>query len=177
MQEEGTGASALGGSTHPASPAVLAPRIHGVSGEELAQQAADRVRDVIAEAERRATEIVREAEREAELIRERARAETPDPRPPQPEPTPPVPHPDPTPTPGDPIPEPPSPEPAVPPATQATAAATNGAVADDTAARLTAMKLAIDGKGRDEIASELESKFGAGDRRALLDDVLARAGR
>ena len=40
-----------------------------------------------------------------------------------------------------------------------------------------AMKLALDGKGRDEIASELEAKFGAGDRGALLDDVLTRAGR
>ena len=39
------------------------------------------------------------------------------------------------------------------------------------------MKLALDGKGRDEIAAELDSKFGAADRGALLDDVLARAGR
>ncbi len=48
---------------------------------------------------------------------------------------------------------------------------------DDAAARLTAMKMALDGSSRDEIASELESKFGAGDRGALLDDVLARAGK
>ena len=39
------------------------------------------------------------------------------------------------------------------------------------------MKLALDGSSRDEIEAELESKFGSGDRGALLDDVLARAGR
>jgi cell division septum initiation protein DivIVA len=143
-----------------------------MSSEELAQQAADRVREVIAEAERRAAEIVREAEADAERIREAARAETPDPRP-DPAPTPPVPHPDPTP-PGDPVPEPPKPEPVVPPATTASS---NGTVSDDAAARLMAMKLALDGKGRDEIASELEAKLGAGERGPLLDDVLARAGR
>ena len=48
---------------------------------------------------------------------------------------------------------------------------------DDAAARLTAMKMALDGSSRDEIGSELESKFGSGDRGALLDDVLARAGK
>ena len=48
---------------------------------------------------------------------------------------------------------------------------------DDAAARLTAMKLALDGSSRDEIEAELESKFGSGDRGALLDDVLARAGK
>ena len=40
-----------------------------------------------------------------------------------------------------------------------------------------AMKLALDGKGREEIAAELEAKFGAADRSALLDDVFARAGK
>jgi hypothetical protein len=39
------------------------------------------------------------------------------------------------------------------------------------------MKLAMDGKGRGEIEAELAEKFGAGDRSALLDDVLARAGK
>ena len=153
--------------------------------EELAKQAADRVREVIVKAERRAEEIVREAEAEAGRIRaeaERIRAETPDPQPPSPVPDPPVPHPDPTP-PGDPVPEPPAPEPVpappTPPNPEPTPGlvAANGHVNDDAAARLIAMKLAVDGKGRDEIASELEAKFGAGERSALLDDVLARAGR
>ena len=137
-----------------------------VSTDELAQQAADRVREVIADAERRAEEIIREAEAEAARIRETARAETPDPQPPSPVPEPPVPHPDPTP-PADPIPEPPAPT-----------TLGNGAEATgDVAVRLMAMKLALDGKGREEIASELEAKFGAADRGALLDDVLARAGK
>jgi hypothetical protein len=39
------------------------------------------------------------------------------------------------------------------------------------------MKLALDGKGREQIAAELDSRFGAGDRAGLLDDVLTRAGR
>jgi hypothetical protein len=48
---------------------------------------------------------------------------------------------------------------------------------DDAASRLLAMKLALEGKDRDEIATELVEKFGAADRGALLDDVLARAGK
>jgi hypothetical protein len=39
------------------------------------------------------------------------------------------------------------------------------------------MKLAVDGKSRDEIETELAEKFGDADRAALLDDVLARAGK
>lgn len=141
-----------------------------MSAEELAKQAADRVHEIVAEAERRAAEIVREAEAEAQQIRERARAETPQP---------PAPTPDPTPSPGPPAPDPqpptptPSPE---PPAPGPQMGSQNGA-GGDAAARLTAMKLAIDGKDREEIAAELEARFGAGDRAALLDDVLARAGK
>ena len=48
---------------------------------------------------------------------------------------------------------------------------------DDAAQRLAAMMLAIDGKDRAEIESALAEKFGEGDRTALLDDVLSRAGR
>ena len=47
----------------------------------------------------------------------------------------------------------------------------------DSAARLVAMKMAIDGSSREEIEAELNSKFGAAERSALLDDVLSRAGR
>jgi vacuolar-type H+-ATPase subunit H len=46
-----------------------------MDAEELAQQAADRVREVIAEAERRADEIVQEAEEEAVRIRTEAEGE------------------------------------------------------------------------------------------------------
>jgi hypothetical protein len=49
--------------------------------------------------------------------------------------------------------------------------------ADDSAARLVAMKMALDGGSREQIAAELETRFGASDRSALLDDVLTRAGR
>ncbi len=64
---------------------------------------------------------------------------------------------------------PPPPEQAVP-----TATAGNG---DDAAQRLVAMKLAVDGKDRAEIEAELNAKFGAADRSALLDEVLSRASR
>ena len=40
-----------------------------------------------------------------------------------------------------------------------------------------AMKLAVEGKDRPAIEAELNEKFGAGDRSALLEDVLSRAAR
>jgi hypothetical protein len=153
--------------------------------EELAGQAAEAVRRVVAEAEAKAEEIVRDAEAEAKRIRDEAEAEarerierarralselageTPEPGPaPDPEPAPEPqqnPQPQPVPTPD---PEPPPQGP--------TAAGANG---DDAAARLVAMKLAVDGKGREEIEAELSARFGPGDRSGLLDDVLSRAGR
>lgn len=165
------------------------------TSEQLAQQAADGVRALIADAERKAAEIVERAEQDAARIRDRAEsearekldrarralaepsgedapaAETPDPRPPMPTPEPPAPRPDPTP--------PTEPEPAPPSAADGPASVpapgSNGG--DDSAARLVAMKMALDGKGREEISSELDSRFGASDRDGLLDDVLARAGR
>jgi outer membrane biosynthesis protein TonB len=161
----------------------------GSHAEELAAQAAEAVRRTVAEAEARAEQIVSEAEAEAKRIRDEAEAEarerierarralselageTPPPRPdPEPEPSP---RPDPVPEPApEPQPEPvPDPDP-VPP--EPTAGGANG---DDAAARLVAMKLAVDGKGRDEIEAELTQKFGPGDRSGLLDDVLTRAGR
>jgi hypothetical protein len=48
---------------------------------------------------------------------------------------------------------------------------------DDAAERLVAMKLAVDGNDRAAIEAELNDRFGAGDRAALLEDVLSRAGR
>ncbi len=87
-------------------------------------------------------------------------AETPTPSPPPTPGPPPAPAPDPSP--------PPQPDPVPPPQIS---------VEDTGATRLVAMKLAIDGKGREEIASELDSRFGSADRAAVLDEVLARAGR
>jgi hypothetical protein len=146
--------------------------------EELAAQAAEAVRRTVAEAEGKAEEIVREAEAEAKRIRDEAEAEAreridrarralselagetpapdPDPEPaPQPQPT-------------------PAPDPAPPPQEHPTPGGANG---DDAAARLVAMKLAVDGKGREAIEAELTERFGPGDRSGLLDDVLSRAGR
>ena len=158
------------------------------NAEDLAREAGERVREVIADAERQAAAIVERAEQEAVHIRERAESEardklerarralselageTPDPRPPEPAPEPPTPRPEPTP--------PIEPDPAPPSAADGPAsvpASSNGG--DDSAARLVAMKMALDGSDREQIATELDSKFGASDRGALLDDVLARAGR
>lgn len=68
---------------------------------------------------------------------------------------------------------PPAPEPEQAAVEQPAEPAGNG---DEAAVRLVAMKLAVDGKGRAAIDAELTEKFGPGDRTALLDDVLARAG-
>lgn len=164
--------------------------------EQLAQQAAERVRETIAEAERRAEEIVRKAEAEAERIRgdaegeaERirgdaegdarrrldevrraldqlegqlpgARAET-QPGGPETPTGPPVPEPGPQPGP-----EPePSPEPG------------DGGGGDEEAARLVAMKMAIDGKSRDEVVGSLDSNLPAASRERIVAEVFERAGR
>jgi ElaB/YqjD/DUF883 family membrane-anchored ribosome-binding protein len=169
----------------------------GQHSDELAAKASEAVRRIVAEAEDRAEEIVREAEGKATSIREQAEAEASQIReraeadargqieaakraldelggtlaaaataaipgaetvPAEPETEPePVPEPEPA----------PEPEPLVP-------SAANG---DDAAERLVAMKLAVEGTDRAAIEAELGQRFGAGDRSALLDDVLSRAAR
>jgi hypothetical protein len=176
----------------------------GQHADDLAAKAAEAVRRVVAEAEDRATQIVRDAEAragsirdqaeaEAKQIRERAEADArgqieaakraldelggtlvaaateaiPKAETPEPEPEP-APEPEPEPEPElDPEPEPP----AAPEAPVSPAAANGGNAAE----RLVAMKLAVDGKDRAAIEAELDQKFGAADRAALLDDVLSRA--
>lgn len=117
----------------------------------------------------------------------------PEPSPPSvPEPTP-DPVPDPVPGP-EPVPEPspePQPEPSPPPGAgesqgpdrgEAVAEA-GGAVAngeesgpgDKAAARLVAMKMALDGASREEIDAHLAEHYDVESREKLLDDVLARA--
>jgi hypothetical protein len=64
-----------------------------------------------------------------------------------------------------------------PPAPEPDQVVPAGANGDDAAERLVAMKLAVDGKDRTAIEAELNDRFGAGDRSALLDDVLSRARR
>jgi hypothetical protein len=102
----------------------------------------------------------------------------PEPEPPlEPEPGPvPVPEPEP---PLEPEPEPPSvPEPSPePPAPEAPVAADGDSApaADKAAARLVAMKMALDGASREEIDRHLAENYSLVHREQLLDDVLARA--
>jgi len=159
---------------------------------------AAQVRKAIADAEARATEIIRAAEREAEGIRARAEAEArdqvegarraleelttrfgtgaaPSP-PPPPEPAQPPPAAPPPAEPAQPAAAaaPPASEPQTPP----TGAPAADAAADDTqAARLVAMKMALDGATREAIEAELERSYTLPDRGALLDDVLARVAK
>jgi len=171
----------------------------GNQAEELAAQAAEAVRRTVAEAEAKAERILSEAEAEAKRVRDQAEAEareridsatkaleelrsklaavgnaptssTPASEPAASEP------PASEPVASQREPEPLRAEPEVPTSapTEPHPAAGNG---DDAAARLVAMKLAVDGKGREEIEAELTQRFGPGDRSGLLDDVLSRAGR
>src|SRR4051794_22053011 len=166
-----------------------------MSVEDLAQQAADSVRKVVEEAQKEASKIVAAAEKEAEGIRARAEAEARD----QVEgarraledltarfgsggASAPASEPDPTPSPTPPepdqeaAPEPAASEPEPEPAKDETPPKAAGGD-DSQAARLVAMKMALDGASRDEIAAELESSYSLSDRDALLDDVLAKAGK
>jgi hypothetical protein len=175
--------------------ANLAP----MDADQLAQQAAERVREVITRAEQRAAEIVREAEAEADRIRgaaerdarERlanarkaldqlegqlagAKTETQPPtaetqpgtaetQPGGPEaPTgPPVPEPGPQPGP-----EPePSPEPG------------NGDGGGEEAARLVAMKMALDGTPREKVIASLDSSIPTDRRERIVAEVFERARR
>jgi outer membrane biosynthesis protein TonB len=108
----------------------------------------------------------------------------PEPEPPAtPEPTPePAPEPMPEPVP-EPMPEP-TPEPTPPPEVEQTAepaASVNGdedgASADDAAARLVAMKLALDGTSREAAKEQLASEYEVADLDGLLDDVYSKTGK
>jgi outer membrane biosynthesis protein TonB len=98
---------------------------------------------------------------------------------PEPEP-PPVPEPTPDPVP-EPVPTPPSvPEPSPPPDEAdppAPSISANGEEAspDKAAARLVAMKMALDGASREEIDAHIAQNYDVDSRDKLLDDVLARA--
>ena len=112
-------------------------------------------------------------------------AEVPEPMPPvEPEPSPPA-EPEPMP-PAEPEPMPPDPEieppaPAVPdresPQMKNGLPAGAGRSADATAARIVAMKMALDGSSRDEISSRLDSDYEIDGTDKLLDDVMKRAKR
>ena len=134
-------------------------------GDELAERAAQRVREVVAEAERRAEEIVREAEAEAARIRERAEADArerierarkaldelrleaePEREPIKPEPA-------------------------------AAEPASGDAGSEERAARLVAMKMAIDGATRSQIVAWLNDEIPEGRREEIADEVMERAKR
>jgi hypothetical protein len=109
---------------------------------------------------------------------------TPEPAPPSvPEPTPPPPDPAPSPEPA-PEPEPPLvPEPEPPPDEGtppqiAAEPAVNGARSDDSAAaRLVAMNMALDGASREAIEGHLAQNYELDDADALIDEVIALAGK
>jgi outer membrane biosynthesis protein TonB len=109
-----------------------------------------------------------------EIVPEPSPEPVPEPTPdPVPEPTPPEPEIDPSPV-TVPEPEPPSiPEPQ--PDAPAPAAA-NG-MSDDQAARLVAMKMALDGSSRDDVATHLASQYELANSDSLLDSVFARVGK
>jgi hypothetical protein len=167
----------------------------GRQADDLAAQAAEAVRRVIAEAEARAARIIEEAEAQAAATQRRAEAEAAQVR----EraeadargrieaakraldelggtlvaaASEALPKQESTTTEPDPEPEP---EPAPEPEPEAEAPAeSNG---DDNAVRLVAMKLAVDGMDPAAIEAELIERFGPGDRSALLRDVISRVGR
>lgn len=155
--------------------------------DELLANARAQARDQIERAQRSVAKLVGQAdelrERVGAMAREvgggeESRAETepqpvPEPAPPQPEIDPsPVTVPEPAP-PLEPEPEPPSipeplPEPPAP-------AAANGA--DEQAARLVAMKMALDGSSREDVAKHLAANYELTNADQLLNAVFERAGR
>ena len=168
--------------------------------EREARAEAERIlADARAEASRRVEAAQEGVDELLGRLRERIGGETepaivPEPSVPQPEvdPTPvivpePTPERTPEPTP-DPVPEPvpdPTPEPAPAPAPEPaplpqpdsppqSPAATNG---DAAAAKLVAMKMALDGADREEIAAKLASSYGLDESDPLLDEVLARVSK
>jgi len=140
--------------------------------DELLSNARDQARDQLERAQRSVANLIGQADDLRERIGamaedviggEGSRAETePGPQP-VPEPAPPV----------EPEPEPPTiPEPGPEPPTPAAA---NGA--DDQAARLVAMKMALDGSSREDIAKHLAANYELSDTDELLDAVFQRAGK
>jgi hypothetical protein len=168
-----------------------------MDAEELIKQTAEKVRAALDGAQERADEIVREAEAEAQRIRSRAEAEArerldqvrealerleaglggavtsqasepPAAKAPQAEkgePQAPVPVEEPA---------PPEPEPEAARASEAS----NEASGDDAgAARLVAMKLALDDTPRDEARRRLAAEYDLPDLDGLLEDVYSKAGK
>jgi membrane protein involved in colicin uptake len=160
-----------------------------MDAEQLIKETSEAVRSALESAQRRADEIVREAEAEAQRIRAEAEAEARErldqvrqalerleaglgaESAPQPRST------EATETPAEPAPQPSEPVVDAPaPAPEPEAAASN-AGDDAGAARLVAMKLALDGTSRDEARKQLAGDYHVDDLDSLLDDVYAKAGK
>jgi DivIVA domain-containing protein len=157
--------------------------------DELLSNSREQARDQLERAQRSVANLIGQADDLRERIGEMAqevvggeggRAETepapepvPEPAPPEPEVDPsPVTVPEPAPS-REPEPEPPTipePQPDIP-----APAAANGA--DEQAARLVAMRMALDGSSREEIAEHLSATYELADTDGLLDAVFERAGK
>jgi hypothetical protein len=162
--------------------------------ERIRESAREEARQRVAEAEDAIAQLVGQAE----SLRDRlagGKAEVtpgpvtvPEPEPPlEPEPGPtPVPEPEP-PAPAEPLPGEPAEPVAAGPSTEeliaqlkagvgsASPVSTDSAAADKSAARLVAMKMALEGASREEIDRHLAENYDVDHREKLLDDVLARA--
>ncbi len=155
-----------------------------MDAEDLIRQTSDSVRAALEAAQRRADEIVREAEADAQRIRGRAEAEARErldqvrhaleqfeaglgarSAPSNTEPKPQAASPEPEPPASEAEPEPPAATPTQTPSD------------DGGAARLVAMKLALDGTSRDEARKQLAAEYEVDDLDSLLDEVYSKAGR
>ncbi len=168
----------------------------------ITEQLATRVRELLQGAEEQATKVMEDAEAEVKRIRgaaaeqghkliEEARSALDDlegrlepgrppaspepPKPPAAAPPPPKPEKAPEPEPEEspakplPVPEAAVADPGPPPS--------KAAGGDEAAARLVAMKLALDGTSRDDVRAKIETDYSVADLDGVLDDVFAKAGR
>jgi DivIVA domain-containing protein len=162
--------------------------------DELLESARTQARDQVERAQRSVAKLIGQADDLRERIGAMAQdviggepaAETPGPQTvpepapePVPEPAPPEPEIDPTPvTVPEPVPTPePEPEPATIPEPQPDPPAPAAANGDEQAARLVAMKMALDGSSREDVAKHLADKYHLGDSDKLLDAVFERVGK
>ncbi len=145
---------------------------------EIEQEAREKAEAILADARAEAKRILDRAQSAVAGLAAEISGEVPEPPAPAPQPGPdPVPEPEP---PGDPEPAPdsvpePTPLPEPPSEEPPPAAAENGNGNID-GARLVAMKMALEGASREEVAEQLADAHGLNDSDALLDDVFTRAG-
>lgn len=165
--------------------------------EELLSRAREQAREQVERAQSSVASLVGQADELSQKVGRMARdlagsddlsAETPGPRivpepspDPAPEPEPPTPEVNPTPVvvpepSPEPVPEP-TPDPVPEPIPDTPAPAAINGSEDEQAARLVAMKMALDGSSRDQIAAHLTQNYRLADGDGLLDMVLTHAGK